>query len=116
MVLANVYKSAGDITAEMRRSSADWDGTLNLINLGFWPEDRDGNPFVSVETTKKVADRLRDVLQCYYQDYAVSDAEFPSTVYMKTSWRLKSKYFVASVTRRIGTLFRSGALRGGVQI
>ena len=51
--LQNVfYKSAGDITAEMRRSLPGWDGTLNLINLGFWPGgDRDGNPFVSVEIT-----------------------------------------------------------------
>ena len=55
--------SAGDITAEMRRSLPDWDGTLNLINLGFWPGgDRDGNPYVSIGTTKKVADRLRSVL------------------------------------------------------
>ncbi|HCY25664.1 MAG TPA: phosphoenolpyruvate carboxylase, partial [Cryomorphaceae bacterium] len=69
--LQNVfYQSAGDITAEMRRSLPDWDGTLNLINLGFWPGgDRDGNPFVSIDITKKVANRLRDVLlQCYYQD------------------------------------------------
>ena len=69
--LQNVfYQSAGDITAAMRRSLPNWDGTLNLINLGFWPGgDRDGNPFVSVETTLKVASRLRDVLlQCYYQD------------------------------------------------
>ena len=69
--LQNVfYKSAGDITAAMRRSLPNWDGTLNLINLGFWPGgDRDGNPFVSVDTTLQVASRLRDVLlQCYYQD------------------------------------------------
>ena len=69
--LQNVfYESAGDITAEMRRSLPDWDGTLNLINLGFWPGgDRDGNPFVGIETTKNVADRLRGVLlQCYYKD------------------------------------------------
>ena len=69
--LQNVfYQSAGDITAEMRRSLPDWDGTLNLINLGFWPGgDRDGNPYVSIDITKKVANRLRDVLlQCYYQD------------------------------------------------
>lgn len=69
--LQNVfYQSAGDITAEMRRSLPDWDGTLNLINLGFWPGgDRDGNPYVSIGTTKKVADRLRSVLlQSYYQD------------------------------------------------
>ena len=77
--LQNVfYKSAGDITAEMRRSLSDWDGTLNLINLGFWPGgDRDGNPFVSVETTKKVADRLRDVLyNATIRTYAVSDENF----------------------------------------
>jgi len=69
--LQNVfYQSAGDITAAMRRSLPNWDGTLNLINLGFWPGgDRDGNPFVSVDTTLQVASRLRDVLlQCYYQD------------------------------------------------
>ena len=69
--LQNVfYQSAGDITAEMRRSLPNWDGTLNLINLGFWPGgDRDGNPYVSIDTTLQVANRLRDVLlQCYYQD------------------------------------------------
>lgn len=69
--LQNVfYQSAGEITAVMRRSLPNWDGTLNLINLGFWPGgDRDGNPFVTVDTTLQVADRLRDVLlQCYYQD------------------------------------------------
>ncbi|MDP4616103.1 MAG: phosphoenolpyruvate carboxylase [Schleiferiaceae bacterium] len=69
--LQNVfYQSAGDITAAMRRSLPNWDGTLNLINLGFWPGgDRDGNPYVSVDTTLQVANRLRDVLlQCYYQD------------------------------------------------
>lgn len=56
--LQNVfYQSAGDITAEMRRSLPNWDGTLNLINLGFWPGgDRDGNPFVSVDTTLGHAD------------------------------------------------------------
>ena len=69
--LQNVfYQSAGEITAKMRRALPNWNGTLNLINLGFWPGgDRDGNPFVSVDTTLQVASRLRDVLlQCYYQD------------------------------------------------
>lgn len=69
--LSNVfYKSAGDITAFMRRSLSSWDGTLNLINLGFWPGgDRDGNPFVNVDTTLAVANRLREILlQSYYQD------------------------------------------------
>ena len=69
--LQNVfYQSAGQITAEMRRALPDWNGTLNLINLGFWPGgDRDGNPYVNTDTSEKVAQRLQEILlQCYYQD------------------------------------------------
>ena len=41
-----------------------------LVSVGFWPGgDRDGNPFVTHETTMKVADRLRETaLKCYYRD------------------------------------------------
>ncbi|MCF6133503.1 phosphoenolpyruvate carboxylase [Flavobacterium wongokense] len=41
-----------------------------IVNLGFWPGgDRDGNPFVTPEITRKVADRLRNsILKCYYFD------------------------------------------------
>lgn len=41
----------------------------NLISMGFWPGgDRDGNPFVSADTTLKVAERLkRTVLLCHYR-------------------------------------------------
>lgn len=39
-----------------------------LIKMGFWPGgDRDGNPFVTTETTLKVADALRGgIIKCYY--------------------------------------------------
>lgn len=42
----------------------------DLISVGFWPGgDRDGNPFVTHETTHKVATRLRETaLKCYYRD------------------------------------------------
>jgi phosphoenolpyruvate carboxylase len=41
-----------------------------IIQMGFWPGgDRDGNPFVTVDTTLKVADALRTgILKCYYLD------------------------------------------------
>jgi phosphoenolpyruvate carboxylase len=44
--------------------------TNPIIQMGFWPGgDRDGNPFVTVDTTLKVADALRtSILKCYYRD------------------------------------------------
>ncbi|HZX73179.1 MAG TPA: phosphoenolpyruvate carboxylase [Cyclobacteriaceae bacterium] len=41
-----------------------------LIVIGFWPGgDRDGNPFVIVDTTLRVAERLRmTITRCYYRD------------------------------------------------
>lgn len=47
--------------------------THQLIELGFWPGgDRDGNPNVTVESTKAVSDLLREVLfRCYYRDFRV---------------------------------------------
>jgi phosphoenolpyruvate carboxylase len=43
---------------------------FNLIKIGFWPGgDRDGNPFVTHETTLKVAKHLQQTLmRCYYRD------------------------------------------------
>ena len=41
-----------------------------LLALGFWPGgDRDGNPFVTAETTLSVAERMREaILRRYYAD------------------------------------------------
>ncbi|AXT59861.1 phosphoenolpyruvate carboxylase [Aquimarina sp. AD10] len=70
--LENVfYHSAGTIYNYIQQNIFEGEDMENdLINLGFWPGgDRDGNPFVTTETTLKVAKRLRKtVLINYYRD------------------------------------------------
>lgn len=47
----------------------EWDNP-NLLMVGFWPGgDRDGNPYVTHDVTKKVADKLQNsILKCYNRD------------------------------------------------
>ncbi|WP_108804039.1 phosphoenolpyruvate carboxylase [Aquimarina sp. Aq107] len=70
--LENVfYHSVGTIYNYIQQDIFKGEDLENdLINLGFWPGgDRDGNPFVTTETTLKVAKRLRKtILINYYRD------------------------------------------------
>lgn len=66
--LENVfYAAAGNIVSELNGFVA---ADTTPIRLGFWSGgDRDGNPFVKVETTLQVADALQNsLLRCYYRD------------------------------------------------
>lgn len=51
---------------------AEWKND-QLVEIGFWPGgDRDGNPFVNSEITRKVAARLQEsILKCYYRDIRI---------------------------------------------
>ena len=65
------YNAIGDILDRIAQSFPQaLDKNNHLITLGFWPGgDRDGNPFVTVETTKRVAKRLRyTILTSYFID------------------------------------------------
>ena len=70
--LRNVYYDAvGEIYSELREATPG--GHFNnaqILQLGFWPGgDRDGNPFVTFDTTLAVADELRmTLMKCYYGD------------------------------------------------
>lgn len=70
--LENVfYYSFGEIFDYIQQNIFD-DAPLNndIINIGFWPGgDRDGNPYVTADTTVKVANRLKEtILKNYYRD------------------------------------------------
>jgi phosphoenolpyruvate carboxylase len=70
--LENVfYESIGNIASDLKTAFAVEKTDLsNLVKMGFWSGgDRDGNPFVTFETTLKTADALkRSILKCYYRD------------------------------------------------
>jgi phosphoenolpyruvate carboxylase len=69
--LENVfYETAGEIANYIRNNILPGETGHPVLSMGFWPGgDRDGNPFVTAETTLMVAQRLRNILlKKYYAD------------------------------------------------
>lgn len=69
--LENVfYNAAGAIASELKNTVDDSAELKHLVKMGFWSGgDRDGNPFVTHETTLQVAEALkRSILRCYHAD------------------------------------------------
>jgi phosphoenolpyruvate carboxylase len=66
--LENVfYKAVPDVFHKIKNFTGLTQVPTGLIKLGFWPGgDRDGNPFVTAEITKKTAAKTKEaILRCY---------------------------------------------------
>ena len=66
-----LYQTASDVHNNLEEVFKLNLNNHSLIELGFWPGgDRDGNPYVTADTTQQVAGHLRQTLfRCYYRDF-----------------------------------------------
>ena len=98
-ILRHVYYDAmGDLYAYIKENIDNDDfENHNIMKLGFWPGgDRDGNPFVTAEITKNVADELRlNLMKCYYNDLKLLQQKLTFKKVQGPLKALRSKLYAA---------------------
>lgn len=113
--LENVfYEAIGSIASDLKNSFPQQNFDLsNLIKMGFWSGgDRDGNPFVTTETTLKTADALRlAVLRCYYRDARKLKRRLTFTGVDAILAELENKLYAAAFANESDNLTKDEILR-----
>ena len=96
--LRNIYYDAiGEYYSQLKGDLLKHEDFLNpdLMKIGFWPGgDRDGNPFVTADTTRQVADKLRmTLMKCYYQDIKALEKKLTFREVSEPLRQLKQKIY-----------------------
>ena len=96
--LRNVYYNAiGELYQSIKDQLSDGEQFDNpdLVKIGFWPGgDRDGNPFVTADTTAAVANELRmTLLKCYYHELKLLQKKLTFKKVIKPLSELRNKLY-----------------------
>ncbi|MUH37329.1 phosphoenolpyruvate carboxylase [Zobellia amurskyensis] len=92
------YNAVGDLYAYIKENmNKDDFENHNIMKLGFWPGgDRDGNPFVTADITKDVADELRlNLMKCYYNDLKIIQKKLTFKDVQEPIQKLRSNLYTA---------------------
>ncbi|NHF60745.1 phosphoenolpyruvate carboxylase [Flavobacteriaceae bacterium TP-CH-4] len=107
-ILRHVYYDAvGDLYAYIKENINNGNfENHDIIKLGFWPGgDRDGNPFVTADITKDVADELRiNLMKCYYNDLKVLQKKLSFKRLQEPLNQLRNNLYIAmfDTSRNVG--------------
>lgn len=113
----SIPKLYQEVSQQLGPNSEEILGSNTLVQLGFWPGgDRDGNPFVSADTTLKVAERLRTTLmRAYYRDIRSLRRKITFRGISEKVEEIERKLYLASFVKPENPPMKTGWIKNRLQ-